>query len=72
MAAAETMAMKIASNSPLAVQASKQVLKYGIGKSIDDNLLYNAAVSNYTIPSNDLMAAVKAFAERKKPEFPGT
>lgn len=72
MAAAEAMAMKIASNSPLAVQASKQVLKYGIGKSIDDNLLYNAAVSNYTIPSNDLMAAVKAFAERKKPEFPGT
>ncbi|HPS58892.1 MAG TPA: crotonase/enoyl-CoA hydratase family protein [Spirochaetota bacterium] len=72
MAAAEAMALEIASNSPLAVQASKQVLKYGIGKSIDDSLKFNAAVSNYTIPSNDLMAAVQAFAQRKKPEFPGT
>ena len=72
MAAAEAMALEIASNSPLAVQASKQVLKYGIGKSVDDSLKYNAAVSNYTIPSNDLMAAVQAFAQKKKPEFPGT
>lgn len=72
MAAAEAMALEIASNSPLAVQASKQVLKYGIGKSVDDSLKFNAAVSNYTIPSNDLMAALQAFAQRKKPEFPGT
>ncbi|HQO40593.1 MAG TPA: crotonase/enoyl-CoA hydratase family protein [Spirochaetota bacterium] len=72
MAAAEAMALEIASNSLLAVQASKQVLKYGIGKSIDDSLKFNAAVSNYTIPSNDLMAAVQAFAQKKKPEFPGT
>ena len=72
MAAAEAMALEIASNSPLAVQASKQVLKYGIGKSVDDSLKYNAAVSNYTIPSNDLMAAVQACAQKQKPEFPGT
>ncbi|HON77458.1 MAG TPA: crotonase/enoyl-CoA hydratase family protein [Spirochaetota bacterium] len=70
--AAETMAQDIAANSPLAVQASKAVLKYGIGKSIDDSLKFNAAVSNYTIPSNDLIAAVEAFAQRKKPEFSGT
>lgn len=72
LAAAEAMALEIASNSPLAVQASKQVLKYGIGKSVEDSLKFNAAVSNYTIPSNDLMAAVQAFAQKKKPEFPGT
>lgn len=72
LAEAEKMAMEIAENSPLAVQASKAVLKYGIGKSIDDSLKFNAAVSNYTIPSNDLMAAVSSFAKRTKPVFPGT
>jgi len=69
---AEILANEIAANSPLAVQASKVVLKYGIGKSVEDGLLFNAAVSNYTIPSNDVMAAFKAFAEKKKPEFTGS
>lgn len=69
---AEILANEIAANSPLAVQASKVVFKYGIGKSVEDGLLFNAAVSNYTIPSNDVMAAFKAFAEKKKPEFTGS
>jgi enoyl-CoA hydratase len=69
---AEILAGEIAANSPLAVQASKVVFKYGIGKSVEDGLLFNAAVSNYTIPSNDVMAAFKAFAEKKKPEFTGS
>jgi len=69
---AESLANDIAANSPLAVQASKMVFKYGIGKSVEDGLLFNAAVSNYTIPSNDVMAAFRAFAEKKKPEFTGS
>ncbi len=72
LAGAEKMAQEIADNSPLAVQASKQVLKYGIGKSIEDSLKFNAAVSNYTIPSNDLIEAFQSFAQRKKPVFSGT
>jgi enoyl-CoA hydratase len=69
---AEILANEIAANSPLAVQASKVVFKYGIGKSVEDGLLFNAAVSNYTIPSNDVAAALKAFSEKKKPEFTGS
>jgi enoyl-CoA hydratase len=69
---AEILANEIAANSPLAVQSSKLVFKYGIGKSVEDGLLFNAAVSNYTIPSNDVMAAFKAFAGKKKPEFTGS
>lgn len=69
---AEALANEIASNSPLAVQASKFVLKYGIGKSVEDGLLFNAAVSNYTIPSNDVATAFKAFTQKKKPEFTGS
>ncbi len=69
---AESLANDIAANSPLAVQATKTVLRYGIGKSVEDGLVFNAAVSNYTIPSNDVITAFRAFSERKKPEFTGS
>jgi enoyl-CoA hydratase len=72
MKAAEDMALIIAGNSPLAVQASKEVLNYGIGKSIDDGLGYVAAVSAVTIPSDDLFEAVTAFAEKRPPRFTGS
>jgi len=69
--AAQQLAEEIAANSPLAVQASKDVLNYGVGKSIDDGLNYVASVSTNIIPSNDLMEAVTAFMEKRKPKFTG-
>jgi enoyl-CoA hydratase len=70
-AEAEKMAIQIAENSPLAVQASKDVLNYGVGKSMDDGLKYVASISTNIIPSNDLMEAVTAFTEKRKPKFTG-
>lgn len=66
------LAGEIADNSPLAVQASKDVLNYCVGKSIDDGLKYVASISANIIPSQDLMEAVAAFAEKRKPQFTGT
>lgn len=71
MVKAEELALEIADNSPLAVQASKDVLNYCIGKSIDDGLKYVASVSANIIPSGDLMEAVNAFNEKRKPTFTG-
>lgn len=71
MAGAEKMAVEIASCSPLAVQASKDVLNYNIGKSIDDGLKYVASISTNIIPSDDLFEAVTAFTEKRKPKFTG-
>ncbi len=71
MAEAEKMAMEIAENSPLAVQASKDVLNYGVGKSVDDGLKYVAVMSSNIIPSDDLFEAVTAFTEKRKPKFTG-
>lgn len=71
MARAEELAVEIADNSPLAVQASKDVLNYCVGKSIDDGLKYVASVSTNIIPSADLKEAISAFAEKRKPEFTG-
>jgi enoyl-CoA hydratase len=71
MMGAEKMAMEIADCSPLAVRASKDVLNYGIGKSVDDGLKYVASMSTSIIPSDDLFEAVTAFTEKRKPKFTG-
>ncbi|WP_080801073.1 crotonase/enoyl-CoA hydratase family protein [Desulfamplus magnetovallimortis] len=71
MEKAEELAREIADNSPLAVQASKDVLNYGVGKSIGDGLDYVASISSNIIPSNDLMEAFTAFTEKRKPVFTG-
>jgi len=68
---AQALAEEIAGNSPLAVQASKDVLNFGVGKGIDDGLKYVASMSANIIPSNDLTEAVTAFMEKRKPEFTG-
>ncbi len=65
------LAMEIAGNSPLAVRATKEVLNYGIGKSVEDSLKYVASLSANIIPSADLEEAIKAFMEKRKPEFTG-
>ena len=68
---AEKMALEISEKSPLAVQASKDVLNFGIGKSVEDGLKYVASMSANIVPSNDLMEAVSAFAEKRAPIFTG-
>ncbi len=71
MAEAEKLALEIAGNSPLAVMAGKDVLNYGVDKSVDDGLKYVASMSTNIIPSDDLMEAVGAFVERRKPVYTG-
>ena len=68
---AEKLALDISESSPLAVQASKDVLNYGIGKSVEEGLRYVASISTNIVPSKDLMEAVAAFTEKRKPKFTG-
>lgn len=68
---AEKLALQIAGNSPLAVQASKNVLNYGVAKTIDDGLKYVASISTNIIPSDDLIESVVAFSEKREPKFTG-
>ncbi|MBA2882255.1 enoyl-CoA hydratase [Desulfosalsimonas propionicica] len=71
MEGAEKLAAQIADNPPLAVQASKDVLNHGAEKSVEDGLKYVASVSANIIPSKDLMEAIAAFSEKRKPVFTG-
>jgi enoyl-CoA hydratase len=71
MAGAERMARRIAQNAPLAVQATKEVLNFTNARQVLEGLDYVAAVSAGLIPSEDLIEALAAFAERRKPMFTG-
>ncbi|MCP4599408.1 MAG: crotonase/enoyl-CoA hydratase family protein [Proteobacteria bacterium] len=68
---AQKMASEIAENSPLAVEATKDVLLNAECQSIESGLKYVASISTNIIPSNDLMEAITAFAEKRKPIFKG-
>nr|MBL0714287.1 enoyl-CoA hydratase/isomerase family protein [Desulfobacterales bacterium] len=68
---AEALAAEIAANAPLAVQASKEVLNFGVGKTIDEGLRYVASLSANIVPSEDLFEAFTAFMEKRPARFKG-
>ncbi len=70
-AEARSMAARIARNSPLAVQGTKQVLQQSEGKSIEEGLDLVATWNAAFIESEDLAEAVKAFFEKRPPRFSG-
>lgn len=69
--AARAMAREIAENSPLAVQGAKAVLRACRGKSVADGLDYVAVWNSAFIQSNDLMEAMTAFVEKRRPRYTG-
>jgi len=69
--AARAMAARIAANSPLAVQGTKQVLRYCQGKSVEDGLAYVAAWNAAFLESDDLEEAITAFFEKRPAVFSG-
>jgi len=71
LAAAERCAMEIASNSPLAVKATKVVLNQMVAARVNESLTFNAALSAAIMPSHDMIEAFTAFSQKRKPEFMG-
>ncbi len=69
--AARQMAQEIASNAPLAVQGSKEVLNYCRDKSVEAGLEYVAARSTMILPSEDMMETFASFMERRDPNYKG-
>jgi len=67
----QEIAEEISLNPPLAVRATKDVMNYSNGKSVEDGLKYVASICSNLIPSEDLYEAISAFIEKRKPEFKG-
>jgi enoyl-CoA hydratase len=71
LAAARALAEEIAATAPLAVQGAKEVMNYCRDKNIRDGLNYAAARSVMILKGADLMEAVMAFMQKRKPKFQG-
>lgn len=69
--AARKLAAEIAANPPLVVQGVKQVMNYCADKSVADGLEYVAVWNSAFMHSLDLVEAITAFRERRKPDFKG-
>ncbi len=66
---AEALAEEIASNSPLAVQSTKEALNFSRDATLQEGLHYSLLRNSLILPSPDLMEAFQAFLEKRKPKF---
>jgi enoyl-CoA hydratase len=69
--AAMELAAEIADNSPLVVRGIKRVLAANDGRTVEQALDYVAQWNASYLISDDLMEAVAAFTEKRKPDFTG-
>jgi enoyl-CoA hydratase len=70
-AAARKLAGLIAECPPLTVQGTKEVILHSRDHGIDAGLQYVAQKNAAALPSEDVVEAVTAFMDRRKPEFRG-
>ena len=70
-AEAKKLADRIAACPPLTVQGTKEVILYSRDNGIDAGLRYVAQKNAAALPSEDVLEAVTAFMEKRKPEFKG-
>jgi enoyl-CoA hydratase/carnithine racemase len=68
---ANQLAAMIAESSPLVVRGIKKVLSANNGRTVDQALDFVAHWNASFLMSNDLMEAIAAFGEKRKPEFEG-
>ena len=70
-AEAQNLADRIADCPPLTVQGAKEVILYSRDNGIDAGLQYVAQKNAAALPSEDVVEAVTAFMEKRKPSFKG-
>lgn len=64
-------ASRIAANAPIAVRQAKQAIHRGLQMSLADGLAFEIEAYNRTVPTNDRLEGVRAFNQKRKPEFNG-
>jgi enoyl-CoA hydratase/carnithine racemase len=64
-------AARIAANAPVAVRQARQAIHRGLQMSLADGLAFEIEAYNRTVPTSDRREGVKAFNEKRAPEFKG-
>jgi enoyl-CoA hydratase len=66
-----TTARKIAGNGPISVRQAKHAIHHGIEMSVANGMLFEIQAYNRTVPTEDRHEGVRAFNEKRKPDFKG-
>jgi enoyl-CoA hydratase/carnithine racemase len=70
-AAARSVALEIAANAPMAVQASKKMMRMGLGEGFNDHVHHVYLQLLPLMRSQDAAEGMRAFMEKREPNFSG-
>jgi enoyl-CoA hydratase len=68
--ALETAAI-IANNAPISTRQIKQSVNYGLNMDLDSGMMFEIEAYNRMVPTEDRREGIRAFNEKRKPEFRG-
>lgn len=71
LASAEQMALDIAQNGPLAVRQAKFAIDQGAGVDLHTGLAIEEKAYELIIPTEDRLEGLRAFQEKRKPQYQG-
>ncbi|MFA4837808.1 MAG: enoyl-CoA hydratase-related protein, partial [Dehalococcoidia bacterium] len=71
MKTAQEWAARICENGPLAVRAAKEAMLRGLNMNLEDGLYLEKSLFDGTLTTEDAKEGVRAFGEKRKPQYKG-